>query len=660
MPRRIGSAVVACLALLGLAGVVVAQAAEPVGIEVLEPGPLAVKFDDNGTAEVVVTLQNQSAADATVAVSLLDLAAGEVASADSDVSLVSPTQALRLSAGATQAVAIALAGATDVDLSAFRGVLVFDPGAGPVDGTTVELSVSEDVAFSGARPQPEAVTINANRLWPSIFPFDCDCWAYWIVPTSDAARYPMFVLDVDPSPLPGPVWTNLSSDTGGRLFVSLQDFEGHGQADPNPAADASPPPAAERRLDATVFLGSNDRSGKFAGTLKLNPSDSETPTVGLTVNVQDFFVWPLLALVFGEYLAFRFERWRSEGRTKSVAEAALAAARKGYRSTKLDPPRHSWAYDLFDVSKKGAESRADAALRSLKSADTKELLTDAIEQARDVIATWAAIDTGASVIERLGQALKSARDVDPRAAAALQAENQLKSRTEGFASATDARAAVDALASQTRALESLVAAGVARERGIDLWSQLSDQARSDLSDSNPVAYWNEVVRTLRTESDFKDEGVLTNLRQRNVDILAYLMSHPDELGRAMLSDGILAQSPTLRAIAEDREAVVLSADDVYRYELEPEAEVPAVAAPPIVWRDSESILNDVRSFDRIDYATSFLVGLIASFALLYVNKNFGTGWDYLGAIATGFAATAVVTNLPWSRTYRLPPKVATA
>jgi hypothetical protein len=77
---------------------------------------------------------------------------------------------------------------------------------------------------------------------------------------------------------------------------------------------------------------------------------------------------------------------------------------------------------------------------------------------------------------------------------------------------------------------------------------------------------------------------------------------------------------------------------------------------PFVWQDPGRQLSRLRTFDIVDFGVSFVFGLATTFLVLYMDKNFGTGWQYLAAVATGFATTTVVLQLlPWYRQYRIDP-----
>ena len=55
--------------------------------------------------------------------------------------------------------------------------------------------------------------------------------------------------------------------------------------------------------------------------------------------------------------------------------------------------------------------------------------------------------------------------------------------------------------------------------------------------------------------------------------------------------------------------------------------------------------------DTLDFLVSAGVAIAIAFAGLYAGKDFGSGWDYLGALLIGLSGTLVIdwALLPWYR-----------
>ena len=218
----------------------------------------------------------------------------------------------------------------------------------------------------------------------------------------------------------------------------------------------------------------------------------------------------------------------------------------------------------------------------------------------------------------------------------------------GFATSADVKSYGQELSDQTAAITNLVRAHAELERGERLWAQLAASARATLYREDPLAYWREGVRPLRTNQELTDDDVLQRLRDRNVAILGYLFAHPG----AMRAD--FDEAPEFGPFKNLIRAywaapagglrIPLTYEDIFPRPLER-------IVPPVVWRDPKVILVRVRSFDRIEFWLSFALGLVTTFLLLYQDKNFGTGLisrgdcHWLRSDDCGTPAVALVSKL---------------
>jgi hypothetical protein len=626
-------------------------------LEITEPSsPATVEFDTSRIATISVSIHNPSVRDVDVTASFVDVAAGGITEASPSqapvtagrVALVEPTAPIQVGSGAALKVVVRLSAAADVDLDGIAGTIVFQTNTHAVLGATLDISTAEPDPFAGARVEPATLTINANRGWPSFIPFDCDCWAYWILVPDDAARYPIFIHGPEEASGLPTVGTYLSSDTGGRLRVSLKDFglDGHGNT-----IDTLPVPGIVR-------LGEVDRAGKFSGKLSLNPDDPKTAVLDVTVNVQDFFLWPLLAVLLGEGIAFGLAYWRDRVRAKDLPEGALGAAKWAFDKAiaELTPVELSWFDGLFlpPTSHPRWEPRAHKILRAIRTAPDKGVLEDAAKEVEDVVAIWESLGNLRKASSQLQRLVDENLVIDPEAAVFTHARALLEPRQSGFAKAADAKDLATKLADQIDAIEILRRAYTERNLGVALWLQLSDSAMAELFAENPTAYWLQVVRRLETKAELTDDDVISELMGRNTAILAYVLAHPEALAETIVEDaGVIEFQQSVRAWRGDR--LLIDSMDYHRIVAGlPTPVLPDSRFVPIEWRDPVALSLRIRAYDSADFAVSLVLGIVTTFVALYVDKNFGTGWQYLLAIATGFAATALVLQLlPWYRQYRV-------
>ena len=86
-----------------------------------------------------------------------------------------------------------------------------------------------------------------------------------------------------------------------------------------------------------------------------------------------------------------------------------------------------------------------------------------------------------------------------------------------------------------------------------------------------------------------------------------------------------------------------------------DAAMPVPAASPRREPWPEEIVAMVRNRDRWDFFIAFLLTTLAFLVTIYVGKDFGSAWQYLGAFLAGATGQLVVTwaLLPWYRSYRV-------
>jgi hypothetical protein len=371
----------------------------------------------------------------------------------------------------------------------------------------------------------------------------------------------------------------------------------------------------------------------------------------LTVNVQDFFLWPLGAVLIGEGLAFGVAYWRDQRRARKILEIALGKAKQEFdlavSTGELTERERSWFDGIFEPA---GISRADRTLTDIRKASSKDDLDSAATDAAEIVAIWESLPNLRKAVAGLIEQLEENRHIDPQAAVFAHAIELLAHRETGFATSADAKSYGVDLGDQTAAINDVKRAFAELDRGETMWAQLAESARAVLFRENPLAYWDEAVRPLRTKQELIDDEVLQELRDRNVAILGYLLAHPagmsdeaddrPEVGRFRNYIQTYAAAPSAGGIDG------LTLENLFPSTSEP-------IAPPVIWQDPHLLLVRVRSFDLVEFWLSFALGLVTTFLLLYQDKNFGTSWQYIGAVATGFAATtAVLQLLPWYRSYK--------
>ncbi|MDQ4041346.1 MAG: hypothetical protein M3141_06310 [Actinomycetota bacterium] len=367
------------------------------------------------------------------------------------------------------------------------------------------------------------------------------------------------------------------------------------------------PPSAGK---AELTIGNVPSAGKYAG--KLVPRGDRADELGLTVHVQDWFVYPLVVLVagvmLGGYGLQHFELWRRG----AVMRRTIGDARDKWCAAARPP-----ALDTFDFD--AASQPARDALHCPGSVDDLEMAWDAADQFLDCAQRWLRL---AQSLDELGAALEALVVADPqlprqRGTVRWDTEAMLAERYSGD-DGPAADAAVERITSQavvvglyTRALK--LGGGTAA-------ATIYDEAGPEVDRSE----W--LTRRLTDR--------LSRLVRRLIGDAALTQPRPEV---RMLSHFVDAGG----MVAANRAARMADTFDV-------------VARLRDVQRPPEDVRRTIRLWDKTVFSLQASVIAVAFLLSAYVGKDFG-GWEsYFLVFAAGFAGTVAI---PWQllfRSTRLP------
>jgi hypothetical protein len=598
------------------------------GLTIVTPtSPAAVDFErptgGQPSATLTIGLANGTSAPVTATIHLRDTAStAEVAlgaKARDALSLALVSGDLTIGAHDTSVLTLTIALPPGADASKFNGLLTVAGGtAGPA--TLILTAKPVPPVADGATVEPSKVTMTATRGVPSLFSWTCDCWAF--LPWYDPPKYVVSYSGLGTvGTLPSAPPLELSSDTGGRLVVR-QD------GPPSDAAVGS----------ATIVLVEADRAGTYTGSLALDPAVEKGPSVDLTVNVQDFFLYPLLFLIAGAGLGWWLGNKRDRDRPKDVLVYELAKIRTRYLaayegSTKA---RRAWLPNAFTIPGHGQKpafepigsSLGDVLYRQIRGARTLEDLTGPVTKGVTdlgaLVDAWIAAGIAA---DALAGRLKLHRQIDPEAGV-FDASDELLRETSPFVDPVTAQTFVQQLKDQSEAIETFAVAFTEYQRATADWSSLKAGDQRELAGSNPVVYWADVVHPARTLKELRDAGVVIKLQQMDVEIDNRL--ERPEVGVMNLTFGGL------------------------RLPLEDVNDMVTAIVRPADRRSPETIELDIEHRDLFDFWVVAAITTLAFFLTLYVDKSFGSGWQYLAAFLAGASGELIINwkLLPWYRSYR--------
>ena len=626
---------------------------------VVEPVPL--EFEETGggpKANVSAVLVNQSDRDIELAFTLIDLK-GQIEYQPGLAGATSFSVAAPPSIRAGEAKAIAFQIVVPRSSESFDGVIVADDAGG--SGYPATLRITGDIAPPGsplakATLQPEALTVTVTRSDPVglLAPEYC-----WVWPESGGSAFEVRAAGLDDLPDPGPSPsagatasptpspsatasgaptsssappsiprpdTNLASETGGRLYAVLQVVNRN----------------ASRGL--ALGLGCAPATGTYSGAIVLDPGSETSPKLGLTVKVQDLFIYPLIVALIGSAIAYVIRMRTDRNRPKKVAERTLEISRIAYRDATV------------------GKDQADAKLLDAVFDREKEL-PNGVGVAASLVADIGKAKTKEKLDEYADKALALTKMADLYPAIE-SARRELRSQlTLKLTPVTDAKAIVDEgatlLAVQSlptfEAADSHLASVRAQVKAGVVWLQsyaLFEAARNILNglpETLPPWISQEVAKVdprAILETDLKPAATLDDLEKGRViermrDSLRVL-----EMAKARTDKPTRGVS---RDTGEEGAFVTFDTADIV---------LPEFLAPSILDRDMALI----KLGDRAEFLVVAVISAAAFLGTSYAGKAFGTPWDYLAAFVAGALGTLAInfTLLPWYRSYRLKASSSSA
>jgi hypothetical protein len=605
------------------------QGAQNDAFVIVEPtSPATISFDGEGAASLTLVVLNNSDAPAMPIGSVLSAKSGQsIASSDLEangyVAQVESSQIGPRSAGALTLRVQRSTTATDK----FDAFLVVS--ASGLESATLRVTEVAAKGLADGRLQPTSVNILATRSVPTFLGAK-DQWIYTTL--ENAPRGTVTLNSVAASAVPGNPTAVLPSDRGGRLTVLLVP---HG--------------ASETTSEWEVRLGSGDGAGKYSGKLSLDSTNDKAPTIDVTVNVQDFILWPAIALSVGTWLAYQFSKLRDIRRPRALLRYHLARVGEGYadaraRSCTSERDR-KWLARTFHVDPKSGkvgfdatrDTVADHLYGSISTAADAGVLSKLEQSTRDLeelVGTWTKVCEAATTLDG-----KIRGDLVGTSTAFATAR-ALLNRTNSFTTPAEATEFLKALNDQGAALEIVVKARGLYDLAKALWCRLTPSERGLNAKLSPDDVWSTRVRHLSTKDELVSEGVLGMLAALNQDLTAVVKAKGSELEGFAFDDGELTE--IVEAAGQfDTAAELLAVEAMF---------------PPVERRPAAALLDVVRTMDKWDFVISGAITSVVFLQGLYVDKNFGTEWHYLAAIMAALAGTLVISwkLLPWYRDYRLP------
>jgi hypothetical protein len=450
----------------------------------------------------------------------------------------------------------------------------------------------------------------------------------------------------------------LSSSTGGTLKLSFV-----------PLADQSAASATTGNLEVVDV----SRAGKYEGNLVFDPGAKNSPKLPVTVNVRDFFLWPLLFLLAGTLVAWGALWWRDTRRPKELLRTSIKRIHERNQDNAPNeeaPDEAACAVPIYTY--KGLFPDSIAAYpgwlgcKSITSPEAKKLYCDVtrsrskeeyddlrsqVDDLNERIELW---KPTYDATKTLHLALREARTVvsdRPEGGIPLfeATDKLLQPRAEPPSTAAEAKALLDKLRQQTDALLSFIEGWKLMRESQELYKGLRarvdqswfDSERKELHESDPVALYKTYLLPATTMAEITESNVIARMRQSHYDLLRLNDAYPP---RAKPGGSLAAAGKSLVDKGGEQATAPLSGvSSVWQSFVDRLRDV----------RTPEEILASVRMHDWLDFLIAALISSLAFLiAVIYVD-NFGSWEHYVAAFLAGASGSLAInwTLLPWARSY---------
>jgi hypothetical protein len=642
---RVRLVAIAAIAPLAALVVPVVAVGEPDGPKLAFVGSRPVKGDiENGVADFGVTVRNDSDFGGRLDVRLVLDSGSEVPVDPSGVQAKVGDEEVRLSLAATPSplsvrardaarVALHLSAAPVPKRPIVGTVVIAARRNVHVTPLTVRMILAKPAAavaaprFDKVRVKPSAITMVVRRGWPSFIPGSGDDGALFdhtqkvaVTGIAVGARTTATSLDVD-----------VASDTGGRGTLRV-----------------STPAIGATASTSTISVNPKElpRYGTYDAAIPLDEASETAPTLTVKVIAGDLWVWPVVTLVLGAFVAYLVVRLGQMIRPRRVLQLALTRAQARNNANVVAANGLACPYSLAGLFPTGgwdctAAPTPDAlalfcAIEKAKSQEELDALATQVADVEARVNAWLSVCAKAD-------ALRHARDelAKHHEAGAMVAASDALGHPEGNAIPRDAAttsAYMQQLDDQVIAAREWLAADALLEEGLGLWDRLDEPP----PDHDP-ARWRPDLRAARSLADLERCRVVAGLC-RDVHVLRSLV-FADRPARSIMER---RQEPLRAAEADAAAAPALPFATIA-------AAPPALPGPAL----TSYLVRSIRVTDWVVFGFTTAVAGIAYLAGIY-SDTWGSPIDYLTAFAAG-AGTTFVANwklLPWYSSTK-PPSAAT-
>jgi len=476
------------------------------------------------------------------------------------------------------------------------------------------VPVAAEKTASSATVEPEEVTLHLTRGCP-------DFLGHLICGST-----PNPTLAAASSTLSLPVASRrrlAATGTGGAATITLIAAKPNGHALP---AGLSP---------ATISAQAKSH-GEYTTTFVFDPEAKQDGQIKVKVDVQVWWFYPLVVLIFGALLGYLVRWWTGPSRDRDLLKARLEEERERYGDQLADRspavyPLKRWFGDFsqplpaiprpkeFESSTLSGFAKCWREVQQARSNTDVDNASKQIDKLHTDVAIWCEVNQALKVLDISFKAHVPDQAVRNSEISAYQdtvalIRNQLPQ-------AADAAAAGLMIA----AIEAQAEIVAAYERARLAYGHVNHDVKTYETDDPKVIYGGQTDAIARTASQARS--------------LAFRLSQAADTLEKHAETDVTAGAAAMSAASEMEDAHALPSGTGAKAPLAPGK---ASAQPPTKKRDPLHLRKEITIRDWLVFIATLLMSAVVYLQTLYVGKHFGSANEYIEAFGVGFVGQTLV------------------
>jgi hypothetical protein len=422
-----------------------------------------------------------------------------------------------------------------------------------------------------------------------------------------------------------------STDTGGAATITLSAATEKGHRLPGGL------------LPATISAKA-DSHGEYSTTFVLDPEAKQDGQIKVKVDVQVWWLYPLVVLVFGAFLGYLVRWWTGPSRDRDVLKARLEEERKRYEDELADRspsiyPLKRWFGGFsqrlpaiprpkeFRSTTLSGFAKCWREVQEARSNTDIENASKQVDALHTDVTTWCEVNQALKDIDVLfKECVPDEAERISEIPAYQDTGALIKNQLPQPADAAGAGTMISAVEAQGEIV-------AAYARALRAYGHVNHNVNTY------AAYDPKVIYGTRADPVERAPSAARSLNVKLTEAAYILEQHPEP--------GVAPRAAAMAGI----ELAAVGAPSSAAREQAPPTPTKASVQPPEKKRDPLHLRKEITVRDWLVFIATLLVSAVVYLLTLYVGKHFGSPNEYIEAFAVGFAGQTLagVAAIPLAR-----------